>query len=238
MPATGPLATLTDIVTSPTEAFRSLREKPSILFPLLLILTANVTILLCYYNTVDFPWLVDTLVQTAIDRTGGDMSQEAQEQIRKAMGSMSPSVMAAINALSIAIILTLVLCLSALYFLIISAVTSDGFKFKNWLSLVSWCSVPTVFASLAALVNILISSNGQLSPYRMNPLSFTSLLSLDAGGQNTLASTLSNVDITTLWALVLLVMGYRQWTGRDLAGSAAIVLAPSVIIITCILLIA
>ena len=237
MPAAGPLVALTNILTSPMEAFRALREKPTVLFPMALIIAANVAAILCYYNTVDYPWLVDTLVQTAVDSSDGELPAEAQEQMRKGLSSMSPAVMSGVSAISIAIILPLIFCLSALYFLIISAITNDGFKFKDWLSLISWSYIPNVFAGLATVVNILMSSNGQLSPYRMNPLSFTSLLSLDAEGQNALASILSNVDITVLWALALLVLGYGQWTGRGLAGSAAIVLAPSVLIITCILLI-
>lgn len=218
------------------EAFQALREKPTVLLPLALIVASSAAAILVYYNTVDYPWLIDTLVQTAVDRSDGGLSAEQQDQMRKALGMMSPAVMSVISAISMVVILPSIFCLSALYFLIVSATTNDGFKFKEWLSLNSWCSIPMVISSLAAIVNILMNPNGQLNPYLMNPLSFTSFLSLDT--QGSIAGSLSYVDVTTLWTLGLVVAGYRHWTKRNLPVTLAVVLGPWALILACILLFA
>jgi len=232
------LATLSNIIASPGEAFLHLREKPTFFVPLLAIVAANVIATMVYYNTVDFPWLIDFIIQSAEDSSNGSMTMEAQEAMRGALGSISPMVMGAGSAAGTAIVYLIMFCLSATYLVIISAISNDGFKFKNWLSLCSWCSIPTLFATVATVVNILLNDSGQIDPYAMNPVAFASLLDIDTTAFGAGGSMIAYLDITMLWSAVLMVLGYKLWTGRGTVLSAVIVLAPSILIIGCIVLFA
>jgi hypothetical protein len=222
--------TLINIFTSPGEAFTALQHQPRILFPLALLIVFNVGASLLYMRSVDIPWLLETTSQQALERLPDDQREQALENISKT----SPTVVTAIAGVQSGLSLLILLFLPAAYLAIVSLVTNDGYKLKRWFSLVCWCSLPLLLAIVATLANILAGDASHLAPERLNPLSFGNLLGLETG-TNIASRVLRSLDLTSVWSLVLLVLGYQAWTSKPLGKSAAIVLAPMIVVVAIVL---
>ena len=220
----GTLDNLVNILTSPREAFEAIKERPSFLVPLLAVILSNVALVLWYYSQVDYVWLIET---TMAQR---DLPDDVREQLVENAADASPMVTASLAAVVSSIVVLLMVALTAAYLVIVSFVTNDGFRFKHWFSLVSWSSVPIVVAMLASMVNLAVNDAAHLPQQELNPLSFASLLALDVSGGGLLAGVLQGVDLTSVWALGLMVLGYRAWTGKPLGTSFLIVAAPLLVI--------
>lgn len=139
MSQTSTLNTLTNILTSPAVAFRDIKTRPGFLFPLLALLAANMLLMLCFFSTLDFAWMI------------------------------------------------------------------------------------------GQMVNVLVAGNGQLTLEAINPVSFNNLF-LHLQPHDPLFGALSAWDPFTLWNQLLMVLGFSYWMGKPIAKSAAIVLAPTLII--------
>jgi hypothetical protein len=61
-------------------------------------------------------------------------------------------------------------------------------------------------------------------------LSFGSLIGVDQQGATVVETYLMALDVTVLWSLVLMILGYQAFTKRSTATSAMIVLAPYAVI--------
>lgn len=229
VPADSRFKLLTNVIVSPHAAFLALRERPTALFPLGLLILSSVLVTFLYYKTVDFEWFVDHLVQARVASSGSSIPLDQQEKMHAALASVSPTVMGIFSAASAALLMCVVFFGIALYLNIISVLTGDGFKLKNWLSLVSWCALPMLTALLVTLISLFISDR-QLAPEHMNPLSFSNLLALDASGAARPNGLLQYTDPTVLWALGLAIVGYRRWTGRSMLTSVLIFLAPVIFV--------
>lgn len=219
-------ATALDIFVSPGEAFERLRERPRILFPLLILVVLSAGVVYWYYSAVDLAWMIETQMPDAMP---ADQPTGALE------GSGMAAVIGIVAAVSAGAGLLLGLLVSAGYLAFISMLTNDGYRFRQWFSLVCWCSLPMVLGQLATGVNLLVSDVSRLPPEQLNPLSFANLLGLDAGSgeSGNLVMTLSP---TALWALILVVLGYHSWTRRSVATAAAIVLGPPIVIAGLVLM--
>ena len=221
----GNLSILTNLFTAPQAAFEGIIRESPILLPMLTIIAINAILVVFLYTNIDYPWFVDHMVELQ----AGDLSKAEQNQVRQGMEMMSPRVMGGVGAFSVAAVLCVIFCLEALYFLIVSNIAGDGFRFKQWLALVSWTAMPSLLGSLAAFVNILSSSNGQIAPESLNPLSLNELF-FNLQATQGIGAILASVDITLFWTLALMVMGYAKWTQRSLIKSSLIVLTPFVVI--------
>lgn len=216
---------LTNIITTPTTAFYALKEKPSVLFPFALIIAASVAMMACFFVTVDFTWLIDQMVTA---QSVGKSDAEI-EGIQKGMDMMSIKVMGISSIVGMIFGVSLYFTVFAGYlFLVNKLITTESISFKSWFSLVCWCSIPFIFSSLASILNILLA-NGQITLEAMNPLSFNNLF-FHLSPTDKLFGPVNSWDPITIWSIVLTVLGVKQWTGKSLLTSTAIVLAPSLII--------
>lgn len=209
-------ATAIDIIVSPAEAFRRLRERPRFLVPLLTLAVLNAGIVFWFYQEVDLAWMIEQQMPDALP-AGQPPEALASGAARTVAGTLATLAAAA----SIVIGLVLV----AAYFAFVSMLTNDGFKFKSWFSLVGWCSLPNVLSQLASGVNLLVSDASRMLPQQLNPLSFGNLLGTEAGPGMSQQFVMSLTPIF-LWVLVLLILGYHSWTRRSVLKAAAIVLGP------------
>ncbi len=75
----------------------------------------------------------------------------------------------------------------------------------------------------------MLANNGQITLEALNPISFNNLF-LHLVPSDPLHGPLNPWDPMMIWSTVLMIMGFNQWTGKSLAKSAAIVLAPTLII--------
>lgn len=217
---------LIDIFTSPGDVFASLKDKPSFLLPVVLLVGASCAVIVWYYSLVDIPWLMERSFEMSQPDIPADQRAQMLEQASQAPRGM----LASTSAIAVGVVVIVLLLAMGLYLTIVSMLTNDGLRFSQWFSLVSWASVPVVLSSAASLVNLAVRDATFLPAEQLNPLALANLLGLEVrtGFPDSL---LLYVDPTSIWALVLMIVGYRQWTGKDFAVSALIVAAPLLTII-------
>ena len=222
---TSSLTILGNIFTAPSEAMTQVQERYSVALPLLTILIATVAVFLYYYSAVDYQWYVDHMVEVS----AGELSKSEQETARAGLEMMSQSTMSWAAGISSAIFIAIVFVIQAVYFVIVSNITNDGFQFKQWMSFVCWTSMPALVAFLAIAVYILSSSNGQIPPESLNPISLNELFfNLDA--TKGFGQILGSIDLTKFWTIYIMTIGYQKWTNKSMQTSAMIVLIPFIAI--------
>lgn len=220
------IGNITNLLSAPNTAFSYLKEKPSVLFALLFILFTSILTMVFYFSQVDFPWLLDSMIN---QQTQGKSADEIAA-IRQGMSHLTPMIMGMGTVASVLIIIPVFMTFIATYLLLVNKIADEtSLSFKHWFSLVCWSSIPMVFTSLASFVNILLATDGQLSLVELNPISFNNLF-IHLEQTDRLFGPISNWDFMTVWSTVLLVIGYQQWMQKGLVKSAAIVLAPTVIV--------
>lgn len=216
-----------NIFTAPAEAFRALREKPTFLLPVAVLILANVILVMWYYNVVDVMWLMET----SLEASNAEIPADQREQVLERIAATPRMVFAGSSAVAVSLVVLVLMLLAAMYLSLVSMFTNDGFRFRNWFSLVAWSSLPVVLAVLASMVNLAVGDPTFLAGEELNPLSFRNLLGLDVSGTGFSASLLQYADPTSIWSLALMIVGYRQWTGHSIEKSALIVAAPLLVIV-------
>jgi len=217
----GNLTILSNVLTAPSKGLAQVKQSFSIAFPLIAITLLTGLAMYYYYVTVDYDWLIDYLVES----TAGDLSKAEQDQTRTGLSMMPQGVMGAVSAVSIMIFIPIMFLIHAVYFLIISNINNDGYEFKQWLSFVSWTATPAILVAVAMFVFLFTSSNGQIAPDSINPLSLNELFfNLDAS--KGVGKLLASIHLAQFWSIAIMIMGYQQWTNKSAASSSAIVVIP------------
>lgn len=218
----GLLDTAINILVSPSEAFEQIRQRPTKLFPLALIVVSTVIALVWYFNIIDFAWYVDdTLANANIDENNID-------DARDAMLSMSQNTFMLFGVLGGSLGTVVYYVLQSAYLALISALTGDGQKFSRWFSLVCWTALPSLLAIVGMLVTIALSPNGQLSAFDLNPLTLRNLGIETAN--DSLNTLFASINLTMVWSIGLLTLGYQQWQKSSLAKAIVVILAPYLLI--------
>jgi hypothetical protein len=216
---------LTNIITSPQQAFAAIKERPSAWLPLLILIAAYCAVSFAYTMSVDLPWLIDLQLQQA------NMPEAQRHQAVEAALKIPQPVYAAIGIVGAAIVLPLVFAITSLYYAAVSFATGDGVKYKQWFALSCWCALPIVFGLTASLVHVLAGDARFMRQEELNPFSFGNLFGIDMTGATRGQRVVLGLDVTLIWSLVLSIIGYQAFTKRTITVSAAIVLAPIVVIV-------
>lgn len=220
------LSMLINVFTAPKSAFAALKEKPAILFPLLLVTISSALSIAYYFANVDFAWMLDHMVEAQ----SANKSPEEIEAMRKGMSAMSPKVMGISSIVGALVGAPIIYAIFALYFFLICKIfNSENFTYKSWFALICWTSTPVLFTTLASFINFALAGNGQVAIEAINPISFNSLL-LHLTPGDKLFGPVNSWDPFSVWSLVLMVIAFKQWTGKSLANSISIALAPTVLI--------
>jgi hypothetical protein len=222
-PPAGKISVLINVFASPGEALQELKLHPSILFPLLLIIAGNSLVLAWYFNIVDFDWYIDDVLSTA------NISEENLEDARENFESMSRNSMMGFSLIGSVVGLSAIFLVQAVYLSLVAALRGDRFKFRHWLSLVCWSSTPILLSVVGMAVTILLSPNGQLSAYDLDPLTLRNLgMATDSA---TLQSLYNSVSLAMVWSVVIILLGYRQWLECSWLRTSLMVLSPYLTII-------
>lgn len=221
MADTSAFSVLTDIFAAPGAAFAAIKERPSSWLPLVVLIGAYCAVSFAYLTSVDLAWFFDRAMQNAPNLTDEQRAQAVETQ-----AGMSPYVLGSVGSMSAAASFVFVFAIVALYLTGVSSAMSAGIKFKQWFALLAWCALPLVLGLLASLANVLTSDARFMPQEAVNPLSFGNLLALDSEGGPLSQRILLSLDVTTVWSLVLQVLGFQAWTGSSTAVAAAVVLAP------------
>ena len=218
---------LTNIFTAPQTAFAAIKERPSPWLPLLLIILFNCVVQFTYTQVVDLGWMIDN----TLANSSGDITEEQRAQAVEAAMQLPPLAYGFIAAIPAAIGILIIFAIIALYYTGVSFASNDGVKFGQWLALIAWCSLPSVFGQLAALVNLLVNDARFMPAEQINPLSFGSLLAIDPQGATVVERILLSLDVTTLWSTVLQILGYQAFARSSMVKATIVVLGPLALII-------
>ena len=222
-PAMSKFSLLLNIFASPGEALQELKQRPSILFPLILIIASNALILVWYFNIVDFEWYIDDVLSTA------NIAEENLEEARENFESMSRNTMLGFSLVGSVVGLSAIFLLQSIYFSLVAAIRGDNYKFKHWFSLICWSSAPILLSVVGMAVTILLSPNGQLSAFDLDPLTLRNLGL--ASDNDTLQSLYNSVSLAMVWSVVIILLGYRQWLDASWLRAVITVFAPYLTII-------
>ena len=192
-----------------------------LIFPILLLSIALVSFQVGWVTMTDRQFLVDELVDQALATN----PNARESEIRPRLENISPAILVVPTIVITPIALTALSALMAAYLNFISKFGLREYTFRHWWSLVSWTSLPSLLLGLAGWAVILSSTNGQIPRTSLSPLSIVNLLALDSG-----KSMLQSLSLPQIWSQVLMVIGYQSFTGKSLGKSAAITLAPFVLI--------
>lgn len=210
-----------DILVAPGSAFARLKVTPGILFPLLLVTLAVASIQPGYVYLTDYNFLIDQLVEQALRSNPNARASE----LRAALENVNPALLAVSGTVGVLVLVPLVSALYACYLSFIAKFGPQEYSFRHWFSLVCWTNMPTLLAALAAWVVILGSANGQVPQAELQPLSLDALLALHSSN-----SVLQNISLPQLWALVLVALGYQNFTGKTLTHALIVTWTPYVLV--------
>lgn len=215
---------LIDIITAPSAAFARLKEKPTIWFPLLLVLASVVSVQIGYILLTDKGFMVDQQLDQ-VRALFPQLSAAQADQMREQMMNQSATYSIISTLVSVFVIYSIILALYALYLKFVSKFSFVEISWKSWFSMICWTSIPTVFGAIASWVVLLTNSNGQVPILELNPLSFSKLLGLSTTGGPLLVLT-----PLYIWAFALLALGYQNWTKKSLGTSILLSLGPYLLI--------
>ena len=227
MASTGSLSVAANIFTAPAAAFAAIKERPSPWLPLLLILVGYCLVSFLYLNGVDLPWFMDRQMQQA----EADITDEQRARAVEAALRISPMTYGAIGAVTSSLGVVIVFALYSLYLLAVGTATKTGIKFGQWFGLVLWCSLPILLGLLATIVYLVTNDVRFVGQEQLNPLSFGNLLSIESEGAPTFQRVLSQLDPTSIWGLVLYILGYQAFSKKSIVHAALVVLAPIIVIV-------
>jgi Yip1 domain len=212
-------------IVAPFQASQRLRDRPTFLFPLLVVVGASAVLMVWYYNAVDLDWLKDYLFSA--DKR---MQALPEEQRMKVLATVSRTTMTLSAVAAIVILEPAIFLLQALYFWVAGRTTGVVFDYRRWFALACWTSLPTLVAVIYGVVLLATSGHGvQLAPGAMQPLSLNELyfhrMPADPG-----FSLASGLTLLNLWVWFLCIVGVRTWSGRSWLFSSIFVMLPMVII--------
>lgn len=216
----GNLQLLALLASQPGKAFDALGEKPRFWFPLLLALVTTVLMTFWFYRVVDIPWLLEESLRGNPRMAALDDAQRA-----RAVQAMSGGVMVFMSVASVAVMVVLIRLAEATWFLLAGKVTGVSRSFRQWFSLASWTSLPTLLTYIPAAFVLATAGNGQIENGAMNPISLNELVFHRHIGDPgySLLSSLGPLQLLAWW---LSVVGVRRWSGRTTLFSAVYVLLP------------
>jgi len=220
-----------NILAAPDSAFAALKERPTFLVPLLLLIAAAVAAAFLYMNGVDILWFFEQQMQQ-----NPDVDADQIERFNRLIENIPQGALAATLSSFAALGVGIVLLLQALYYKVVTWITRDQVSYKHWFSMVAWCALPSLLSSIASIVKLLSADVSLMPSTAVNPLTFANLFGIDTADAGGLVQLAANLDPMSLWAVVLMIFCYRTFTGRNLAAAAGIVLIPTLAIVALRLL--
>jgi hypothetical protein len=214
---------LVSFLFDPRSAFRSLHERPTFWFPLLLITLGAAVSLVWYFSVVDYPWLVDYTMNKDPDR--GDLTEAQKAEMAAAMTRdmlMWSSLAAVVFGIPI------MRLLEGVYYFLAGKAIGIAQSFKHWLALACWSGLPTVLALVASAFFLMLHPNGQVTQEQLSVLSLNELLGMPA--ENRWYSLLSSVTVLHPWVVWLAAVGAQVWSGRSMVFCFGFALLPWIVI--------
>jgi hypothetical protein len=189
---------------SPGKTFPDLRRNASWWAPFLIIAIVSISFIYVVDQKVGFPKVVENLIQLQpkqadrIDRLPADQRQTVMQQqatITKWIAYSVPVVALVIYAV-----------FAALLFATLKFAASADLKYKTLFALIVYSRLPLIFGPLLAILSLLagVSSDGfnLRNPVATNPGYF-----IGPDGSPVLRALLTQLDVFSLWTLILTAIG-------------------------------
>ncbi|WKB55706.1 YIP1 family protein [Eleftheria terrae] len=210
------------IFTEPAAAFDALERQPRFWFALLVPAALSVAVFLWYFGVVDFPWLTEQMLSA---HPKFDEMSEADK--RDAAQLFTREVMLWSSVASLGLGVPLLRVLEAAYYSLAGKLTNVQHSFRHWLALAAWSSFPAVLISVAMVLPLLLTDNGQVTMEGLNPLSLNELL-FNVPRSSEWHTLLTTLTVLHPWMWWLGVRAVQAWSGRGAGFSSAFALAPVV----------
>jgi uncharacterized membrane protein YagU involved in acid resistance len=173
-----------------------------------------------WVTTVDFGWLREHML--AAEGTAKPEQRAAMERFLTPTSMLwSSSIGAVVGTLA-------VLAVSALYYLVASKFMGVDIGYGKWFGFSVWTSVPRLLTLPLSALQI-VTSHGRLAPEDLNMVSLNYLM-FHLPLSHPWASLLGSLDLSSLWSIVLAVIGLKAWTGRSTGTCVLVALLPYVIV--------
>ncbi|SHH44584.1 YIP1 family protein [Massilia sp. CF038] len=218
MPGNSPLSAVTSMFYEPSRAFAMLSPRRYGWLPLLLIVACSLIVMVWYFTAVDFPWLREQMVA----------NMPATER-DAAANMMSKGILMGGSIFGVLVGTPIIMAIMGVYFMLVSKVTNKEFTFNDGFSLATWSSIPTILSLPLAAIQILMSSNGQLTFSDLNPLSLNQLIFHYEFGSS-MAGVMDAISLPMLWSIALTVIGYQIWAKASRMSALLVTLVPYVTI--------
>jgi len=214
-------AQLTQVFYEPSAAFAALKERPRAWLPLLLLYAGSIGILVWYFQTVDWDWMMSNTFPP-------DMPAEQREAAAKAM---SRGVMMGMSIAGAVVATLLIFSVYGLYYWLAGKLASMEIGFKSGFSLAVWAALPSLIGMPLMALQI-ATGKGQLALERADMLSLNFLL-VHAAPHTPWVGIASAFKLTDIWIIMLSTIGLRTWTGKSTSTCAIIAALPYVLIYGC-----
>lgn len=218
------LGSLVNIFLEPSKVFQDIRQHTGWLwYPLLLALGALVVTFVFYYGTADW----DVIRQQQVDILSN--YHMTRDQIDQAMSSLTRTKLVVQTSIFLVIILSVIYLIQALYLFLVAKVTgAEVQSYGAWFNFTCWAYFPSFLGSIATLIAFLVY--GKQSTFVSIDVTSLNTLLFKLPMDSTWFNMLSNLHLALFWSFVLMVIGFSVWAKKSIGKSAAIVLAPHVLI--------
>ncbi len=212
-----------DIYLSPAQLYAGLAQsKGWSWLPFLLMLLLPCIGIYWFFSGMSPHWIVEQQLLHA-----GDLTPAELEQSRAIMGQMADKTVY-ISMVAILIVTPLMLALLALYFKLVGN-SGNARPYGDWYAFAVWSSMPNLINSLGFLVILALSSTPELPLNLYNYASVNQLL-LNLQPGDAWFNWADNLNLFTLWTLVLATIGLKTWSGYATAKAALLAALPAVLI--------
>lgn len=215
-----PFGALIAMFYEPSKAFGMLTPRRHAWLPLVLTMISSMILLLWYFNVVDFAWLTDQMYASIKDPAAREKASEM----------MSRGMMQGFAVGGALVGIPMITALMGVYFMVVAKSMTKEFGFNDGFSLAAWSLVPGLLGLPLGAMQILMSSNAQFSSSELNPLSLNSLV-FHYPVTHSLSSWLDMINVTSLWGVFLMIVGFQVWAKVSRATAMKVVLIPYITIL-------
>ena len=221
---------LINIFLEPGKVFTELKEKPTFLVPLLLVVLVSTAMTFLYFMKVDGSWFIDHTLLSS----GKEMSSAEIAQAKSFMPGAK--MMGYLSLITTPIFTAIIVIVISLYYMLAAKISGSVIGFKQGLSLASWSSMPMLLGTIVVLVGVFMmspqTSLESLMLTNLDPL----LIQLPADSPwKKLASAFS---LLTFWSIFLGALGWKIWDKTSWAEALIVVTIPWLAYFGCLALLA
>ena len=217
--STSSMGAFATMLYEPTATFQRLQPRPRGWIPMLVLMATSCTLTLWYFSIVDFTWMLDQML----------VAMKSAAEREQAAKMMSRTFMQGTAVVSALVLLPLLLTVVGLYLMIVSKALSHGLSFGKCFALAAWSNIPAILLLPLGALQILLAGSGQLGFSELNPVSLNQLV-FHYEMAHPLATLMDTLSLTSIWSIVLLVIGFETWAKVKRSTAIMVVLIPNLLI--------